>query len=159
MLQIESKRNLTVPEFWPFRLKGPAAMNARRLPVMLIAAATVLPAITPVPTFAEAEKTVWDVQELYKQCKYKGSLEKIFCLEFVSNVARQVFTNGLALRDLKRALDPVKITVPSACPKSFVSKDAMVEAFSEWANEHLEKWNASADAGVMQAMHDKWPCR
>jgi Rap1a immunity proteins len=134
-------------------------MNARPLPVMLMATAIILPAITPVPTFADAEKPVWDVQELYKQCKYKGSLEKIFCLEFVSNAARQVFTNGVALRDLKRAPDPAKITIPSACPKSFVSNDAMVEAFSEWANEHLEKWNTSADAGVMQAMHDTWPCR
>jgi hypothetical protein len=61
-------------------------MNARPLHVMLMAAAIILPAITPVPTFSETEKPVWDVQELYKQCKYKGGLEKIFCLEFVSNV-------------------------------------------------------------------------
>jgi len=133
-------------------------MNARPLPVMLMATAIILPAITPVPTFADAEKPVWDVQELYKQCKYKGSLEKIFCLEFVSNAARQVFTNGVALRDLKRAPDPAKITIPSACPKSFVSNDAMVEAFSEWANEHLEKWPTNARTGVMQAMSETWPC-
>ena len=158
MRRIRSKRNLTVPEFWPCRLKGPAAMNARPLHLMLVAAAIILSAITPVPTFAGTEKTVWDVQELYKQCKYKGSLEKIFCLEFVSNAARQVFTNGLALKDLKRPPDVAKIAIPSACPKSFVSNDAMVEAFSEWANEHLEKWSTSADAGVMQAMHDTWPC-
>ena len=133
-------------------------MNARPLHVMLVAAAIILSASTPVPTFAGTEKPVWDVQELYKQCKFKGSLEKIFCLEFVSNAARQVFTNGLALKDLKRPPDLAKIAIPSACPKSFVSNDAMVEAFSEWANEHLEKWSTSADAGVMQAMHDTWPC-
>ena len=78
-------------------------MNARPLHVMLIAAAIILPATTPV--LAETEKTVWNVQELYKQCQYKGSLERIFCLEFVSNAARQVFTNGLALKDLKRPPD------------------------------------------------------
>ena len=133
-------------------------MNVRPLHVMLVAAAIILPAITPVPTFAETEKPVWDVQELYKQCKYKGSLEKIFCLEFVSSAARQVFTNGLALKGLKRRPDLAKIAIPSACPKSFVSNDAMVEAFNEWANEHLERWSTSADAGVMQAMHDTWPC-
>ena len=88
---------------------------------MLVAAAIILPAITPVPTFAETEKPVWDVQELYKQCKYKGSLEKIFCLEFVSNAARQVFTNGLALKGLERPPGLAKIAIPSACPKSFVS--------------------------------------
>ena len=132
-------------------------MNARCFHVMLVAA-TVLPAITPARTFAETEKPVWDVQELYKQCKYKGNLEKIFCLEFVSNAARRVFTNGLGLKDLKRPPDLAKIAIPSACPKSFVSNDAMVEAFNEWANEHLEKWSTSADAGVMQAMHDTWPC-
>jgi len=133
-------------------------MNARPLHVMLVVAAIILPAITPVLTFAGTEKPVWDVHELYKQCQYKGSLEEIFCLEFVSNAARRVFTNGLALKDLKRPLDPAKITIPSACPKSFVSNDLMVEAFNEWANEHLEKWSTSADAGVMQAMHDRWPC-
>jgi len=133
-------------------------MNVRPLHVMLVAAAIILPAITPVPTFAETEKPVWDVQELYKQCKYKGSLEKIFCLEFVSNAARRVFTNGLTLKGLKRPPDLAKIAIPSACPRSFVSNDAMVEAFSAWANEHLEEWNASAETGVTHAMRDTWPC-
>jgi hypothetical protein len=31
----------------------------------------------------------------------QGSLDKIFCLEFVSGIARQAFTNGLALKDIK----------------------------------------------------------
>ena len=123
-----------------------------------MATAIILPAITPVPTFADAEKPVWDVQELYKQCKYKGSLEKIFCLEFVSNAARQVFTNGLTLKDIKDPPDLMTMSIPSACPKSFVSNDAMVEAFSEWANQHIEKWSASAQIGVVQAMRDTWPC-
>src|SRR5215472_2474911 len=79
-------------------------MNARPLHVMLIAAAVVLPAITARPTFAETEKTLWNVHELYKQCQYKGSLERIFCLEFVSNTGRQVITNGLALKDLNTPL-------------------------------------------------------
>jgi hypothetical protein len=34
----------------------------------------------------------------------------------------------------------------------------MVEAFSEWANEHIEKWSANAQIGVMHAMRDTWPC-
>ena len=133
-------------------------MSARPLHVMLMGAAVILSTIAPVPTFAEFEKTVWDVQELYKQCTgRKGSLDEVFCLEFVSGVARQVFTNGLALKDIK---DPPDLTtmIPSACPKSFVSNDAMVEAFSEWANQHIEKWSASAQIGVMQAMRDTWPC-
>ena len=69
---------------------------------MLMGTAVILSTIAPVPTFADFEKTEWDVQELYKQCKgRRGSLDEIFCLEFVSNVARQVFTNGLALKDIK----------------------------------------------------------
>ena len=76
-------------------------MSARPLCALLMGAAF-LSAITPAPTFAEFEKTEWDVQELYKQCKGRqGSLDEIFCLEFVSGVARQVFTNGLALKDIK----------------------------------------------------------
>jgi Rap1a immunity proteins len=125
---------------------------------MLIGAAIILSTIAPVPTFAEFEKTERDVQDLYKQCTYKGSLDEIFCLEFVSNVARQVFTNGLALKDIKDPPDLMTMSIPSACPKSFVSNDAMVEAFSEWANQHLEKWSTSAQIGVMQAMRDTWPC-
>jgi hypothetical protein len=130
-------------------------MSARPL-IMLMGVAVIT--IAPVPTFAEFEKTEWDVQDLYKQCTYKGSLDKIFCLEFVSGVARQVFTNGLELKDIKDPPDLMTMSIPSACPKSFVSNDAMVEAFSEWANQHIEKWSASARIGVMQAMRDTWPC-
>jgi hypothetical protein len=126
-------------------------MGVRPPHAMLIGAAVVLSTIAPVPTFA-FEKTEYDVQELYKQCTYKGSLDKIFCLEFVSFVARQVFKNGLALKDIN------DLSFPSACPKSIVSNDAMVEAFNEWANEHIEKWSVSARIGVMQAMSDTWPC-
>jgi Rap1a immunity proteins len=125
---------------------------------MLIGAAIILSTIAPVPTFAEFEKTERNVQDLYKQCTYKGSLDEIFRLEFVSGVARQVFTNGLALKDIKDRPDLMTMSIPSACPKSFVSNDAMVEAFSEWANQHIEKWSASARIGVMQAMRDTWPC-
>ena len=125
---------------------------------MLIGAAIILSTIAPVPTFAEFEKTERNVQDLYKQCTYKGSLDEIFCLEFVSGVARQVFTNGLALKDIKDRPDLMTMSIPSACPKSFVSNDAMVEAFSEWANQRIEKWSASARLGVMQAMRDTWPC-
>ena len=142
-------------------------MSAKPRHVTLMGVAVILSTIAPVPAFAEFKKTElevqelykqWDVQELYKQCK-GGSFGEVFCLEFVSRVARQVFTNGLALKDIKDPPDLMTMSIPSACPKSSVSNDAMVEAFNEWANEHLEKWNTSADAGVMQAMHDTWPCR
>jgi Rap1a immunity proteins len=79
-------------------------------------------------------------------------------LEFVSGVARQTFTNGLALKDIKDPPDLLTMSIPSACPKSFVSNDGIVEAFNEWANQHIEKWSASAQIGVMQAMRDTWPC-
>ena len=134
-------------------------MSARPLHVMLVGAVVILSTITPGPAFADFEKTEWDVQELYKQCKgRKGSLEEIFCLEFVSAVARQLFTNGLALKDIKDPPDLMTMSIPSACPKSSVSNDAIVQAFSEWANEHIEKWSAGAQIGVMQAMRDTWPC-
>ncbi len=140
-------------------------MSAKPLHVMLIGAAvisTIAPVPTfaefEVPTFAEFEKTERNVQDLYKQCTHKGSLDAIFCLEFVSGVARQVFTNGLALKEIKGPPDLMTMSIPSACPKSFVSNDAMVEAFNEWANQHLETWSASAQKGIMQAMRDTWPC-
>jgi Rap1a immunity proteins len=133
-------------------------MSATPLHATLMgAAAVILSIIAPVPTFAD-EKTVWDVQELFKQCNYKGSLDKIFCLEFVSSIARQVFTNGLALNPSKVPPGLTMMSTPSACPKSFVSNDAMVEAFNEWANEHLDQWRTSARIGVMRAMIDTWPC-
>jgi Rap1a immunity proteins len=135
-------------------------MSARRLHVMLMGAVVILSIIAPVSTFAEfEEKTEWDVQELYKQCRgRKGSLDEIFCLEFVSAVARQVFRNGLALKDIKDRHELMAMSISPACPKTAVSNDAMVEAFREWANEHIEKWRASAQTGVMQDMRDTWPC-
>ena len=126
--------------------------------VILMGAAVILSTIAPLPTFAEFEKTSWNVQELFKQCNYNGSLDKIFCLEFVSGIARQVFTNGLGLKHSNVPPDLTTMSIPSACPKSFVSNDAMVEAFKEWANDHLEKWPTNARTGVMQAMSDTWPC-
>jgi hypothetical protein len=134
-------------------------MSARPVYVVLMGATVIVSTIAPVPTHAEFEKTKWDVQELYKRCKGpQGSLDAIFCLEFVSGVARQVFTNGVALKDIKDSPDLMTMSISSACPKSSVSNDAMVEAFSEWANQHLEKWSASAETGVVQAMRDTWPC-
>jgi Rap1a immunity proteins len=134
-------------------------MTTRPLHVMLIGAAVILSTIAPAPTFAGFEKTEWDVEELHNQClRQKGSLDVVFCLEFVSAVARQVFRNGLALKGIKDPTDLMTKSIPSACPKSLVSNDAMVEAFSEWVNEHLEKWTLSAQTGVMEAMRDTWPC-
>ena len=134
-----------------------ATMSTRPLHLMLMGAAVILSTVAPLPTFAEFEKTEWDVQDLYKQCK-GGRLNEVFCLEFVSGVARQVFTNGRTLKGIKDPSDLMTMSIPSACPKSIVSNDAMVEAFNAWANEHIEKWRASAQTGVMQAMSDTWPC-
>ena len=133
-------------------------MSARPLRAMLMGAAVAISTIAPVPTFADFDETQWNVHELFKQCTDGGSIDKIFCLEFVSSVARQVFTNGLVLKDIKDPPELMTSSIPSACPKSVVSNDAMVEAFSEWANQHLEKWSASAETGVVQAMRDTWPC-
>src|SRR5262245_39856677 len=99
-------------------------MSTRPLHVMLMGAIVILSTIAPVPTSAEFEKTNFEVQELFKQCNYKGRLDKIFCLEFVSSIARQVFTNGLALKHSKVPPDLTTMSIPSACPKSFVSNDA-----------------------------------
>jgi hypothetical protein len=134
-------------------------MSARSLRGMLTGAAVVLSTIAPVPTFAEFEQIEWNVQDLYKQCKgVQGSLGRVFCLEFVSGVARRVFANGLALKEVKHPADLVTTSILSACPKSFVSNDAMVEAFSDWADQHLENWSANAQTGVVQAIHNTWPC-
>jgi hypothetical protein len=134
-------------------------MSARRPCVTLIGAVVIFSTIAPVSTFAEVEKTDWAVQELYRQCTArKGSLDEIFCLEFVSAVARRVFTNGLALKANKDPPDLTTMSIPSACPKSFVSNEVMVAAFNEWVNQHIEKWGVSAQKGVMQAMGDTWPC-
>jgi len=131
-------------------------MSARTLNAMLVGAVVFLSTIAPPPTFAE--NTEWNVHDLYKQCTYKGSLDKIFCLEFVSNVAREVFTNRSSLKNAKDPPDLMTMSIPYACPKSIVSNDEVVGAFNEWANQHLEKWEANARIGVMQAMSDTWPC-
>jgi hypothetical protein len=135
-------------------------MGAKPLHATLIGAAVVLSTIAPAPTSADSDNIEWDVHELYKQCTYKeGSLDKIFCLEFVSAVGRKIFTNGLPLKDISADTpSSMTLSILSACPKSLVSNDAMVQAFNKWANQHLEKWKTSARVGVMQAMSDTWPC-
>ena len=133
-------------------------MSARAPHGMLIGVAVTLSTIAPAQTFAEFQNTEWRVHDLYKQCNNKGVVDEVFCLEFVSSIARQAIMNGLALKHIKDPPDLMTMSIPSACPKSFVSNDVMVEAFSAWANQHLENWSASAQTGVMQAMRDTWPC-
>jgi hypothetical protein len=135
-------------------------MSAKPLHATLIGAAIVFSTIAPAPSSAESDNTEWDVQELYKQCTYKeGSLDKIFCLEFVSAVGRKIFTNGLPLKDIRAdAPSSMTLSILYACPKPNVTNDAMVQAFNEWANQRIEKWKTSARVGVMQAMSDTWPC-
>jgi len=135
-------------------------MSVRLLYVMLMGAAVIFSTIASVPSFAASEETKWiNVQDLYKQCDARqGSFDEIFCLEFVSGVARQLFTNRLALKDIKTSRDLIMMSIPSACPTSFVSNGAMVQAFSEWAKRHPEEWSATAQIGVMQAVRDTWPC-
>src|SRR6476660_10162191 len=101
--------------------------SATPLHAMLMGAAVILSTIAPLPTFAEFEKPSWNVQELFKQCNYKGSLDKIFCLEFVSGIASQVFTNGLILKHSNVPPDLTTMSIPPPCPQSFVSIDAMFE--------------------------------
>lgn len=137
-----------------------SAMSVRLLYVMLMGAAVIFSTIAHVPSFAASEETKWiNVQDLYKQCDARqGSFDEIFCLEFVSGVARQLFTNRLALKDIKTSRDLIMMSIPSACPTSFVSNGAMVQAFSEWAKRHPEEWSATAQIGVMRAVRDTWPC-
>ena len=45
-------------------------------------------------------------------------VDEVFCLEFVSSVARQAFMNGLALKHIKDSPDLMTMSIPSACPKS-----------------------------------------
>ena len=133
-------------------------MSARPLRAMLMGVAVAISTIAPVPTFADFDETQWNVHELFKQCTDGGSIDKIFCLEFVSSVARKAFTNGLAAENIKNPPDLVTTSLPSACPKSIVSNDAMVEAFIAWASQHFEQWKATARTGVLQSMSDTWPC-
>jgi len=133
-------------------------MSARPLRAMLMGAAVAISTIAPVPTFADFDETQWNVHELFKQCTDGGSIDKIFCLEFVSSVARKAFTNGLAAENIKNPPDLMTTSLPSACPKSIVSNDAMVEAFIAWASQHFEQWKATARTGVLQSMSDTWPC-
>ena len=64
-------------------------MSARARHGMLIGVAVILSTIAPAQTFAEFENTEWRVHDLYKQCNSKGLVDEVFCLEFVSSIARQ----------------------------------------------------------------------
>ena len=89
-------------------------MSARARHGMLIGVAVILSTIAPSQTFAEFENTEWSVHDLYKQCNNKGGVDEVFCLEFVSSVARQAFMNGLALKHIKDLPDLMTMSIPSA---------------------------------------------
>src|SRR5262249_23130914 len=82
--------------------------------------------VVPVSKFLATGRNKGGSQDLYTVQRTKGSFDEIFCLEFVSGVAHQLFANGLALKDIKDPRDLMTMPIPSACPKSFVSNDAMI---------------------------------
>ena len=40
-----------------------------------------------------------------------------------------------------------------------VTRGAMLQAFLIWAEKHPEKWSHYNGTGVLEALHETWPCK
>jgi Rap1a immunity proteins len=47
----------------------------------------------------------------------------------------------------------------SMCITEHVSSGAMVQAFRNWAERNPKDWGKEAVLGVMNALHETWPCK
>jgi hypothetical protein len=81
-----------------------------------------------------------DVQELYRWCKEpRSSPNHLYCLGYLGGVGDTLWMTGV-------------------CGGDFPSRDAMVQAFVNWAEKHPEKWGIHAGEGAILTFGEAWAC-
>lgn len=108
------------------------------------------------PAYAEEKSTV---QNLYVQCKAKTSVDTIECVRFLQGafstmrIAGEWATDKVTPADAREGLLTVGI-----CTTTPVSGAQLVQAFSNWAEQHPAYWQYDASYGVLFAFKSEWRC-
>jgi hypothetical protein len=106
------------------------------------------------PACAEEELTTG---RLLQECnETEGSADWTYCFGIILGVSGVLLVNG-------NLVDANKNRVPdngvSMCITEHVSSGAMVQAFRNWAERNPKDWGKKAVLGVMNALHETWPCK
>jgi hypothetical protein len=109
-------------------------------------------------TVAHAQDTdlVLSVQGLYQTCKApNGATDASPCIEYIAGIADQMVLNSV-LREKVRAESWRLVSSLAICDAP--TYGAMRQVFINWAEKHPEKWSNPRSIGVVQALHEAWPC-
>jgi hypothetical protein len=96
------------------------------------------------------EKSPVTTQDLYRACQApQGRTDYGFCLGYIVAAG-----NLMALNSIQ---GPNKFTI---CPadRRPPSGEAMIQAFSNWAQAHPQEWSDDSLIGLTLALQATWPC-
>ena len=106
------------------------------------------------PVSAEGEFTTG---ELLQACNGTSpSRNQSYCFGFVLGAYDVMHANGNMVDANK---NPLPGNGVSTCSDEPVRADAMVQAFRKWAERNPKDWGKPADVGVINALHETWPCK
>jgi len=112
--------------------------------VLLLSMCSVTHAQSPVPP-------EHSIQLMYERCKGEMAGERgHYCLGYVEGVAQVMIIIGALGRDEFSMCPRPPVGLPSGA--------AMIQAFMNWAEKHLEHWSEMEVVGVSLALSSSWPC-
>ena len=94
-----------------------------------------------------------NVQVLLRKCTSKGSADQLYCIGRVTGIFEMMGLIGVRAGKQLASMEPLEI-----CSDPMPSNGAVIQAFTNWANKHPEKWNAPDIAGIVIAVHETWRC-
>ncbi len=101
--------------------------------------------------WADEDKLPSTVQDYIRACE-RTSTWMLFCYGHVHGVAKTMMINGLVLTQ-EGGPD-----VPSLCTSKGFSPTQAVKVFLNWANANPTEWQVEAQAGMLVALSEAWPC-
>ena len=114
-------------------------------------------AAIPLSIKAQEPTRVMKVQELYQWCKSSDDSNKIACKSLIIGAAGQIgFINTIAFM-ARDPSDRELLYAFGACGGPSTAA-AGVQAFTNWAEKHPERWADEFSAGINVALHEAWPC-
>jgi Rap1a immunity proteins len=97
-----------------------------------------------------------DVQKLVQECGANNpSYDLFYCLGRVGGISDVMGLNGIAMRK-QPSFEILQLSICSNRPPSY---GARVQAFTNWARAHPERWGDQDFVGVIVAPRETWPCK
>jgi hypothetical protein len=110
---------------------------------------------------ANAMESANTVRMLHDECNVDDKdddISRVMCLEYVGAIGDQMYLIGEARSRYQGQEGRQVLRAFSVCGEPAPTYKAMVQAFTDWAERHPERWSSPGAWGVMQALQEAWPC-